>query len=101
MRILFCSIAWMSEYKGIAPGYDEPIGGGAYVVENGEAHECWNFDPVTIQNDDGSTEQICFGSVETKTARSGKRQELHLEHSFSLLDIKTIYVDKSSITAYD
>ena len=78
MRILFCNIAWMSEYKGIVPGYDEPVGGGAYVVENGEAHECWNFDPVTIQNDDGSTEQICFGSVETKTARSGKRQELHL-----------------------
>ena len=79
MRLLFCNIAWMKYYKGIIPGVDEPYGGGSFVLENKDAHEKYNFDPVHVCFEDGEEKDVCFGFTETKTARSGKRQDLHIE----------------------
>ena len=39
MRILFCNIAWMKEYRGNEDGKDTPLNGGSYVDETGDAHE--------------------------------------------------------------
>ena len=33
MRILFCNIAWMKEYRGNEDGKDTPLNGGSYVDE--------------------------------------------------------------------
>ncbi|KAB0575631.1 hypothetical protein EI53_02119 [Fusobacterium naviforme] len=79
MRLLFCNIAWMNYYKGLIPGVDEPYGGGSFVIENQDAHEKYNFDPLHVSFEDGAEQDVCFGFVETKTSRSGKRQELHIE----------------------
>ena len=79
MRLLFCNIAWMNYYKGIIPGLDEPYGGGSYVLENKDAHEKYNFDPVRVRFEDGEEQDVCFGFTETKMARSGKKQDLHIE----------------------
>ena len=79
MRLLFCNIAWMNYYKGIIPEKDEPYGGGSYVVEHKEGGEVFNFDPLPIQLDDGTVLDICYGFTETKTSKSGKIQELHIE----------------------
>ena len=79
MRVLFCNIAWMNYYKGIIPGVDEPYGGGSYVLENQDAHEKYNFDPLHIELEDGTERDACFGFTETKTSKSGKRQDLHIE----------------------
>ena len=48
MRILFCNIAWMKEYRGNEDGKDTPLNGGSYVDETGDAHEKYNFTPVNI-----------------------------------------------------
>ena len=32
MRILFCNIAWMKEYRGNEDGKDTPLNGGSYVA---------------------------------------------------------------------
>ena len=45
MRILFCNIAWMKEYRGNEDGKDTPLNGGSYVDETGDAHEKYNFTP--------------------------------------------------------
>ena len=79
MRILFCNIAWMNYYKGIIQGKDEPIGGGSYVVENNDANEACNFWPIHTIWNDGQEQDICYGFTETKTAKSGKVQDLHIE----------------------
>ena len=46
MRILFCNIAWMKEYRGNEDGRDIPVNGGSFVNETGDAHEKYNFTPV-------------------------------------------------------
>lgn len=51
MKILFCNIAWMNEYKGITEE-DEPQGGGAYVREHADAHEKYNFEAVHLTAED-------------------------------------------------
>ena len=68
MRVLFCNIAWMNYYKGIIPGVDEPYGGGSYVLENQDAHEKYNFDPLHIELEDGTERDACFG----KRRKAGK-----------------------------
>ena len=42
IRILFCNIAWMKEYRGNEDGKDTPLNGGSYVDETGDAHEKYN-----------------------------------------------------------
>lgn len=49
MRILFCNIAWMKEYRGNEDGRDIPVNGGSFVNETGDAHEKYNFTPVNIE----------------------------------------------------
>lgn len=49
MRILFCNIAWMKEYRGNEDGKDTPLNGGSYVDETGDAHEKYNFAPVNME----------------------------------------------------
>ena len=34
MRILFCNIAWMKEYRGNEDGKDTPLNGGSYVWDS-------------------------------------------------------------------
>ena len=49
MRILFCNIAWMKEYRGNEDGKDTPLNGGSYVDETGDAYEKYNFTPVNME----------------------------------------------------
>ena len=49
MRILFCNIAWMKEYRGNEDGKDIPLNGGSFVDETGDAHEKYNFTPVNME----------------------------------------------------
>ena len=60
MRILFCNIAWMKEYR----GKDTPLNGGSYVDETGDAHEKYNFTPVNMEGREGL---YCLGFFETKS----------------------------------
>lgn len=53
MRILFCNIAWMKEYRGNEDGKDIPLNGGSYVDETGDAHEKYNFTPVNMEGREG------------------------------------------------
>lgn len=53
MRILFCNIAWMKEYRGNEDGKDTPLNGGSYVDETGDAHEKYNFTPVNMEGREG------------------------------------------------
>ena len=64
----------MNFYKG-ACDLDIPYNGGSFVKENGYGHEENNFNAVI--DEDGN--DICLGFVETKTSRSGKSNELHIE----------------------
>ena len=77
--VVFCNIAWMNYYKGIIQGKDEPVGGGSYVVKNNDAGEACNFWPIHTKWDDGLEQDICYGFTETKTSKSGKIQDLHIE----------------------
>lgn len=43
-KVVFCNIAWMKEYHGINEN-DQPKNGGAYVKNNNDAWECFNFYP--------------------------------------------------------
>ena len=43
--IIFVRIADMKYYRGVTDD-DSPYNGGSYVRETGQAHECYNFDPV-------------------------------------------------------
>lgn len=44
MKLLFCKIGWMENYRGLN-GHDRIQGGGSYVKENGMGHEICNFVP--------------------------------------------------------
>lgn len=74
MKILFCNIASMKFYKGLFPGVDEPKYGGEYVLRTGDANEKYNFLPVQENNQD-----LCFGSVETKSTNGMVSNQLHIE----------------------
>lgn len=75
MSILFCKISAMKYYKGVVQGFDEPHNGGSYVLEHGQGNEQNNFS--TVEFEDG---EFCLGFVETKSSRSDKRNELHIEN---------------------
>ena len=71
--IIFCRIAEMEYYRGITDS-DIPNNGGAYVRETGDAHECNNFNTVTMDN-----EEYCLGFVKIAGSSEYKDAELHLE----------------------
>lgn len=77
MRVLFCNIAWMKEYRGNVDGSDKPLNGGSYVNETGDAHEKYNFLPVNIE---GEEEEYCLGFFETKSHNGKDINQMHIEN---------------------
>lgn len=80
MRILFCNIAWMKEYCGNQDGQDNPVNGGSYVDQTGDAHEKYNFLPIEL--DDNETEIndfYCLGFFETKSHNGNDVNQMHIE----------------------
>ncbi len=56
-KFLFCRVAWMNSYDGLANG-DTPLNGGSFVEEDNIPHEIFNFKKVKI-----GIEEKCFGFV--------------------------------------
>ena len=77
MRILFCNIAWMKEYRGNEDGNDTPLNGGSYVDETGDAHEKYNFFPIHFVGDEDS---YCLGFFETKSHNGKDVNQMHIEN---------------------
>lgn len=74
--IIFCNIAYMKYYKGIIDGVDEPVNGGAYVKENNDAHEAYNFD---FFRGEGDETDFCIGFVMLAQSLKNKTSQLHIE----------------------
>ena len=77
MRILFCNIAWMKEYRGNEDGKDTPLNGGSYVDETGDAHEKYNFTPVNMAGKEGL---YCLGFFETKSHNGKDVNQMRIEN---------------------
>lgn len=77
MRILFCNIAWMKEYRGNEDGNDIPVNGGSFVDETGDAHEKYNFTPVNIEGKEGL---YCLGFFETKSHNGKDVNQMRIEN---------------------
>lgn len=52
-KVVFCRVAWMKYYSGVAED-DKPVNGGSYIDENGDGGEVFNFSPHN---------HICYGYV--------------------------------------
>ena len=76
MRILFCNIAWMKEYRGNEDGKDIPLNGGSFVDETGDAHEKYNFTPVNMEGREGL---YCLGFFETKSHNGKDVNQMRIE----------------------
>ena len=70
--IIFARIADMKFYKGITDT-DKPVNGGSYVKDTNYAHECYNFDPVILED----KKEYCLGFTQLL---GGKDPQLHIEH---------------------
>lgn len=81
MRILFCNIAWMDYQQGIIPGKDEPKNGGAFVKENNDAHEKYNFQSAYLTEKQAGYPdgEYCIGFVETKSTNGKTINQLNIE----------------------
>ena len=80
MKILFCNIAWMKRYDGNEDGTDPPHGGGEYVERTGNAHEKYNFTPISFSfNEKDPEEEYCVGFVETKSTNGAESNQLNIE----------------------
>ena len=77
MRILFCNIAWMKEYRGNEDGKDIPLNGGSFVDETGDAHEKYNFTPVNMEGREGL---YCLGFFETKSHNGKDVNQMRIEN---------------------
>ena len=77
MRILFCNIAWMKEYRGYEDGSDKPLNGGSYVDKTGDAHEKYNFFPIHFE---GEEDSYCLGFFETKSHNGKDVNQMHIEN---------------------
>lgn len=75
MRVLFCNIAWMKEYRGIIEGVDEPVSSAEYVKQNKDAHEAYNFAVVNMPE----VGDVCLGYFSTKRSNGQKDNKLHIE----------------------
>ena len=56
MRILFCNIAWMKEYRGNEDGKDTPLNGGSYV----KIKECFYSKTITEMYELLLVKLLCF-----------------------------------------
>lgn len=86
MKVLFCNIAWMKFYNGITED-DKPINGGAFVSENNEGGECWNFHPY----EDGELAGYVSSSINIKRLMNTSNKN---DESDSLDNILVIWVAK-------
>ena len=77
IRILFCNIAWMKEYRGNEDGKDTPLNGGSYVDETGDAHEKYNFTPMNMEGKEGL---CCLGFFETKSHNGKDVNQMRIEN---------------------
>ena len=71
----------MDYYQGIIPGKDEPKNGGAFVQENNDAHEKYNFQSAYLTEKpagypDG---EYCLGFVETKSTNGKTINQLNIK----------------------
>ena len=72
--IIFARVADMKLYKGITET-DQPANGGAFVRETNYAHECFNFYPVMLNEDE--EHEYCLGFTQLL---GGQNPQLHIEH---------------------
>ncbi len=77
MKILFCNIAWMHNYRGNQNGDDKPLNGGTWVNDTGDAHEKYNFNPVQLDN---HNELYCLGFFETKSYNGKESNQMRIEN---------------------
>ena len=89
--ILFVRVANMKNYRGVTK-QDIPKGGGAWVDENKDAGEAYNFLPLKIEGD------RCLGYVQIAGSIDRKNPTLHIEN---IIDCQTMinedYVDNVHI----
>ena len=78
--IIFARIADMKFYKGITDT-DKPVNGGSYVKDTNYAHECYNFDPVILEDD----KEYCLGFTQLL---GGKDPQLHIERIVGYKNMK-------------
>lgn len=72
--IIFARVADMKYYRGITD-LDTPVNGGAYVKETNMAHECFNFDPVEME--EGNIR--CLGFAQLMGNAKNVNPQLHIE----------------------
>ena len=80
--IIFARIADMKFYKGITDT-DKPVNGGSYVKETKYAHECYNFDPVIMEDE----KEYCLGFSQLL---GGNDPQLHIERIVGCKSMKEV-----------
>lgn len=97
--ILFVRVADMKYYRGITE-QDAPFNGGSYVKETGNAHECYNFEPI-VQN--GQDFEKCIGFF--MLSGGGEVGQLHIEkiagcelmkNDEAIENVHVVFVSKAS-----
>jgi len=71
--IIFVRVADMKYYRGITE-QDRPFNGGSYVQKTGNAHECYNFEPIVQASQDY---EKCIGFF--MLSGGGGAGQLHIE----------------------
>lgn len=96
--IIFARVADMKYYQGITE-QDRPFNGGSYVKETGNAHECYNFDPI-IQ--DGQDYEKCIGYFQMSGGHGA--DQIHIEkivgcelmkNEEAVKDVHVVFVSKA------
>lgn len=96
--IIFARIADMKFYKGITDT-DKPVNGGSYVKDTNYAHECYNFDPVILEDN----KEYCLGFTQLL---GGKEPQLHIERivgcksmkdALSVDDVIVVFCSKAHV----
>lgn len=78
--IIFARVADMKFYKGITDT-DKPVNGGSFVRDTNYAHECYNFDVVTFEDE----KEYCLGFTQLI---GGNNPQLHIERIFGCGNMK-------------
>lgn len=90
-KVVFCNIAWMKDYSGIYE-YDQPKNGGAYVKENNDACECFNFYPYNHN---------CLGYVRVRGKRLNlARVENVADHVDKIEDLTVVWTATNNTGRY-
>ncbi len=90
-KVVFCNIAWMKFYRGIGTD-DQPKNGGAYVKENNDAWECFNFYPYNHN---------CLGYVRVRGKRLNlARVENVADHVDKIEDVTVVWTATNDTGRY-